>query len=339
MSETEDAPDGATKFNTARALDWAKERVMAFRWNTQTVVLLAAIVMWLFLSIRTARFLTVENTRNLMTQMAIRGVIGIGAVLVILTAGIDLSVGSVIAVVNVAFAMLLAKAGLPIWLSIPIVLAMAAFMGLVNGVMVYDLRLPPFIATLGMMIVLKGVALLISGGRTISGLPRSMADFAGNTTLCIPNLFWILIIVTVAVEVVLRRTSFGRYVYAIGSNREAARLSGVNTRLVTYGVYMLASFLGGIAGCMVTVRTWQGSPNAGTAFELDAIAAAVLGGASLMGAEGSALGAFIGALVMATIYNGCIHLEVNSNWTKVIVGVVLIATVAVDQVRKRRSGD
>ncbi|MHC4250858.1 MAG: ABC transporter permease, partial [Planctomycetota bacterium] len=196
-----------------------------------------------------------------------------------------------------------------------------------------------FIATLGMMIVLRGAALLLSRGRTISGLPRSIADFAKYPTLLIPNLFWILILVTVAVEVVLRRTSFGRYVYAIGSNREAARLSGVNTRRVTYGVYMLASFLGGIAGCMVTARTWQGSSNAGTSFELDAIAAAVLGGASLMGAEGSPVGAFIGALVMVTIYNGCNLLGIDSNWTKVIVGVILIATVAVDQFRKRRSGD
>lgn len=263
MSEAEDAPDGATESGAARALDWAKQRARAFRWNTQTVVLLAGVVMWLFLSMRTERFLSVENAQNLMTQMAIRGVIGIGAVLVILTAGIDLSVGSLIAVVNVAFAMMLAEAGLPIWLSILIVLVMAACIGLVNGVMVYDLRLPPFIATLGMMIVLRGVTLLISGGRTISGLPRSMADFAGNTTFYLPNLFWILILVTVAVEVVLRRTSFGRYVYAIGSNREAARLSGVNTRLVTYGVYMLASLLGGIAGCMETARMWQGNPTPG----------------------------------------------------------------------------
>ncbi|MHC5055384.1 MAG: ABC transporter permease [Planctomycetota bacterium] len=339
MSGTEDAPDGAMKSAAERALEWAKERGRAFRWSTQTVVLLAAVVLWILLGVLADNFLTGRNIQNLMRQMAIQGVIGIGAVLVILTAGIDLSVGSLIAVVNVVLAMMMVQAGLPIWLAIVLVLLMAACIGLVNGVMVYDLRLPPFIATLGMMIVLRGAALLVSRGRTISGLPRSVADFTKYPTLYIPNLFWILIVVTVVVEVVLRRTTFGRYVYAIGSNREAARLSGVNTRLVTYGVYMLASFLGGVAGCMVTARNWQGSPNAGTTFELDAIAAAVLGGASLMGAEGTPVGAFIGALVMVTIYNGCNLLGVDSNWTKVIVGVILIATVAVDQFRKRRSGD
>jgi ribose transport system permease protein len=324
---------------TTGVLEWAKGRAKAFRFNTQTVVLLAAVVLWILLGVFADHFFTGRNIQNLMKQMAIQGVIGIGAVLVILTAGIDLSVGSLVAVANVVMAQMLVHAGLPVWLAIALVLMVAACVGLVNGVLVYDLRLPPFIATLGMMIVLRGAALLLSRGRTISGLPRSIADFAKHTTLLIPNLFWILILVTVAVEVVLRRTSFGRYIYAIGSNREAARLSGVNTRLVTYGVYMLASFLGGIAGCMVTARTWQGSSNAGTSFELDAIAAAVLGGASLMGAEGSAVGAFIGALVMVTIYNGCNLLGVDSNWTKVIVGVILIATVAADQFRKRRSGD
>lgn len=306
--------------------------------NTQVVVFLAVIVMWTGLSIACEQFRTVANIQNLMRQMAIKGVIGIGAVLVILTRGIDLSVGSLIAVVNVVMALLLTKAGVPVPVAILAVLAVAILLGLMNGIMVFDLKLPPFIATLGMMIILRGAALLISGGTTISRLPRSLSDFARSVHLGIPDLFLILLLVMVVVEIVLRRTVFGRYVYALGSNDEAARLSGVNTRFVTYGVYMLASFLGGIAGCMLTARTWQGSPTAGIMYELDAIAAAVLGGASFMGAEGNALGAVIGALVMATIYNGCDLLGVNSNWTKVIVGMILITTVAVDQFRKRRTG-
>lgn len=309
------------------------------RLNTQAVVLLAAVVMWIALSLATETFLTTGNVQNLMRQMAIKGVIGIGATLVILTRGIDLSVGSLIAVVNVLMALLLTRAGLPVAAAIGIALALSVVVGLLNGVMVFDLKLPPFIATLGMMIILRGVALLISGGQTISKLPRSLADFSRSTHLFVPDLFWILIAAAVVTEVMLRRTVFGRYVYALGSNDEAARLSGVNTRLVTYGVYILAAALGGIAGCMLTARTWQGSPTAGVMSELDAIAAAVLGGASFMGAEGNALGAFIGALVMATIYNGCGLLGVDSNWTKVTVGAILIVTVAVDQFRKRRTGE
>lgn len=319
------------------------------RLNTQVVVLAVAAVLWAFLAVKTSnigsgeeelysRFFNIDNIQNIMKQMAIQGVIGIGAVLVILTAGIDLSVGSLIAVVNVCMAMLLKNAGLPMMAVIPLVLVLSMLIGLGNGVMVYDLKLPPFIATLGMMSILRGAALLISGGRTISGLPTALKDFASARFLFIPALFWVLIAVVVVVETILRKTTFGRYVYAIGSNREAARLSGVNVRLVTYGVYMLASFLGGIAGCMQTARDWQGSPTTGTTFELDAIAAAILGGASLMGAEGNAIGAFIGALLMITIYNGSVLLGINSNWTKVIVGGILVTTVAVDQLRKRRSG-
>jgi ribose transport system permease protein len=309
-----------------------------FQLNTQLVVLLAAVVMWIGLGFATENFLTGGNIQNLMRQMAIKGVIGIGAVLVILTRGIDLSVGSLIAVVNVTMALLVTRGEVSVPAAILVVLFMSVGVGFLNGVMVFDLKLPPFIATLGMMIILRGAALLISGGQTVSRLPRSLADFSRSVHVLIPDLFWILIVVVVLVEVVLRRTVFGRYIYALGSNDEAARLSGVNTRLVTYGVYMLAAFLGGIGGCMLTARTWQGSPTAGVMFELDAIAAAVLGGASFMGAEGNAFGAFIGALVMATIYNGCGLLGIDSNWTKVIVGAILIVTVAVDQFRKRRVG-
>jgi ribose transport system permease protein len=217
-------------------------------------------------------------------------------------------------------------------------LLLSALTGLLNGVMVFDFRLPPFIATLGMMTILRGILLLMSGGSNVFGLPRSVADLGGNNLWGLPYLFWVLIVVALAIELILRRTSFGRYVYALGSNPEAARLSGVNTRLVTYGVYTLASFLVGIAGIMETARLWMGVPSTGTGYELDAIAAAVLGGTSLMGAEGTPAGAFIGALIMTTIYNGAILMRVNPFWTRIIVGVILVITVAVDQLQKRRSG-
>jgi ribose transport system permease protein len=179
----------------------------------------------------------------------------------------------------------------------------------------------------------------MSGGSNVFGLPRSVANFSSTEFLGLPLLFWVLILVAASIELVLRRTSFGRYVYALGSNPEAARLSGVNTRFVTYGVYTLASFLVGIAGVMETSRLWMGVPSTGTGYELDAIAAAVLGGTSLMGAEGTPAGAFIGALIMTTIYNGAVLLRVNPFWTRIIVGVILVVTVSVDQWRKRRAGE
>ncbi|MDP6522789.1 MAG: ABC transporter permease [Kiritimatiellia bacterium] len=314
-----------------------REKIVKKLLNTQVVVFLSAVVMWIALGVFTDEFATLGNFQNLMKQMAITGVIGVGALIVILTRGIDLSVGSLIAFVNVILAMLLVNTGLSIPAAIVVVLAVSICLGLLNGVMVYDFKLPPFIATLGMMIVLRGAAQLISHGHTISTM--KLSDFSWGKFIGIPYLFWVLIFVVLIAEIILRRTVFGRYVYSLGSNEEATRLSGINTRMVTYGVYMIAAFLGGIAGIMLTTRTNQGSPTAAQMFELDAIACAVLGGASFAGGEGNAIGSFIGALVMITIYNGCDLLpNVDSNWTKVIVGAILITTVAVDQFRKRRTG-
>jgi ribose transport system permease protein len=306
--------------------------------NTQMVVLLAVAGLWAALSLSSSNFLTRDNVSNIMLQMAIQGVIGVGAVVVILTAGIDLSVGSVVGIVNILLAQLLATHGFHPVSGVGVVLLLAAAIGLVNGFLVFDMKLPPFIATLGTMTVLRGGTLLISKGSNVFGLPRSISAFARESFFGLPYLFCVLIGVTVVVEVILRRTNFGRYVYALGSNPEAARLSGVNTRLVTYGAYVLAGLLGGVAGSMETARLWMGVPTTGTMYELDAIAAAVLGGASLMGAEGNAYGAFIGALMMTTIYNGAVILGIDANYTKVLVGGILIVTVAVDQLRKRRSG-
>jgi ribose transport system permease protein len=306
--------------------------------NTQLVVLGAVAVLWGVLRAFNANFLTGDNLQNIMLQMAVQGVIGIGAVIVILTGGIDLSIGSVIGIVNILLALLVTRSGLPVPLCIVAALVLSAAIGLVNGVLVFDFKLPPFIATLGMMTVLRGATLLTTGGRNVFGLPRSVSSFAQGTLAGIPYLFWVLLLVMVTVEVLLRRTILGRHIYALGSNSEAARLSGVNTRLVTYAVYVLGALLGGVAGSMETARLWMGVPTAGVSYELDAIAAAVLGGASLMGAEGSAVGAFIGALLMTTIYNGSVLLKVDPNLTRVLVGVILVITVAVDQYRKRRSG-
>lgn len=306
-----------------------------FTWSTQTVILLVVVAMWIFLSISTENFLTISNIQNVLRQVTIQGINAVGVTLVIITAGIDLSVGSVIALVNVLFATLLVG-GTPIWFGVLMVLALAAGLGFVNGFFVHQFRVPPFIATLAMMSIARGAALLISGGRNVFGLPRSIAEFSSGTLLGIPNLFWFLIVVIVFMEILLRKTTFGRYVYAVGSNPEAARLSGINIRWVIIGVYMIAGFLWGLSGILETSRLWMGVPSTGTGYELDAIAAAVLGGASLMGAQGSAVGAFLGALVMATIYNGSVLLNINPFWQRIIVGIILVITVSIDQMRSRR---
>ncbi len=303
--------------------------------NTQTVLALVVVALWIFLAIATPRFFTYENLRNIMRQMAIQGVLGVAAVVVIVTGGIDLSVGSVVALVNIVLSLMVSK-GISIASAIIYCLLLSALIGFTNGLMVYDLKLPPFIATLGMMSIARGITLLISNGRNIFGLPRVLADFANADILGIPTLFWLLLLITIGIEIVFRYTKLGRYLFALGSNIEAARLSGVNIRVVTYTAYTVAAVLAGFAGILETTRLWMGVPTTGTGYELDAIAAAVIGGASLSGAEGSAFGAFFGALVMATIYNGSVHLNINPFWQRVLVGVIVVVAVGIDQLRKRR---
>lgn len=310
--------------------------------TTEVVVLLITALLWLYLSLSSDSFFTINNIKNLSNQMAINGVIAIGVLFPIITGGIDLSLGSIIGITNVIMAVLItSKLDYQYSVTTAIItsLGIACVLGLINGILVFDLKLPPFIATLGMMIILRGVALIISEGRSIYSLPRSISDFANTGFLGIPHLFIILVSVVIAFTFVIKATTFGRYIFAIGSNEEAARLSGINTRLVIYGVYAIDGFLAGLGGVMITMRTWGGNPNAGTMFELDAIAAAVLGGASLSGAEGSPLGAFVGALFVWTIYNGCNLMGIDSNVTKVLVGAILIITVAVDRYRKTKQGD
>ena len=187
-----------------------------------------------------------------------------------------------------------------------------------------------------MMIVLRGVAQIISDSQTVSGLPKYISTFGQATLLGLPVLFWILLGLMLLTQAMLHKTSFGRYIYAVGSNAEAARLSGVNTRMVMYGVYVLNAALVGVAGILYTCYTNTGSPTAGTAYELDAIAAAVLGGASLSGAEGSAVGVFIGALLVATIQTFCVLLGVGPEETKLLIGLIIIVAVSVDQIAARR---
>ncbi len=307
----------------------------SFQLNTQTLVFIVLVALWVFLSITSSHFFNINNIRNLFSQEAIVGVLAVGQLYTIITAGIDLSVGSVAALTNVVLTLLVIN-GMPIPWAIILVLLLATGFGIANGVIIYELNMPPFIVTLGTMSIAAGAALLISGGTNISGLPISFANFGSGIFLGMPNLFWLLIIAVVIGEIVLRFSKFGKYVYAVGSSVEAARLSGVNVRRVIYGVYTISGFLAGVGGVMVTARLWMGVPTAGADYNLNSIAAAAIGGASLFGAQGTVIGAFLGAIVMSTIYNGTVLLNINPFWQEIIVGALIIGTVALDQIKKRQ---
>ncbi|HIT68363.1 MAG TPA: ABC transporter permease [Candidatus Aphodomonas merdavium] len=305
--------------------------------NISTVALLLILVAVMFIALACASdvFLTTNNLQNLIRQTAIYGVIAIGMTFVIMSGGIDLSVGSVVGLSGVICAMLMSNASWPIFPAAVAAVLVATLVGVFNGIIIFDGKVPPFIATLGVNTAMRGVIMLITGARMISGLPKAFTSFSRDTFLYIPMLGWVWFIIIAVAIVVIKYTTFGRNNFAVGSNTEAARLSGINIRLTTYGVYTVCAFLSAIAGVLMTARLGNGVPTGGEGYETDAIAAAVLGGASLTGAEGSIIGTVLGSLIMATLRNGGNLLGVNSFVLDIIIGLMIVFAVMLDKKRKK----
>lgn len=292
------------------------------------------LVLCLILWAATPHFLTVSNLLNVLEQTAINAIVAVGMTYVIVSGGIDLSVGSVLAVAGIALAMAL-EAGAPIAVAIGLAFAVGLACGLVNGVLIAFGRLPPFIATLGMMSVARGAALMLAEGRPISGFSDGFRMLATERVMMIPAPAIITALIYVAAHFVLTRTVFGRAAYAIGGNEEAARLSGVAVRFHKTAIYGAAGLMSAAAAVILTARLNSAQPTAGTMYELDAIAATVIGGTSLMGGEGTLVGALIGALIMGVLRNGLNLLNVSSFFQQVVIGVVIIGAVLVDMSLKR----
>lgn len=328
----------ATSSKTADSVAHAAEKstkVKRRRLLGSGALILVIVALWVGLSVASPYFLTYNNLFNLGRQTAINGIIALGMTFVIVSGGIDLSVGSIVAIGSLFLALVL-KAGAPVFLGIALTLLLSALLGLINGAVIFEGNVPPFIATMGMMIVARGIGLVISNARIITGLPLSFVNFAQAAPLGIPTLVIVLALGAIVADLILRRTTFGRSIYALGSSREAARLSGINIRLVTYGVYGVSAVMSGIAAILLTSRLGSGIPTAGQGYELDAIAAAVVGGASLNGAEGSILGTILGAFIMSTLRNGGNLLGLDPFYLEIVIGVLLVVTVFVDQIQKRR---
>ena len=291
------------------------------------------VVLWAL----TPHFLTVSNLLNVAEQAAIIAVVAVGMTFVIITGGIDLSVGSVLAFAGVVMASAL-HAGAPVPLALAVALGTGLFCGLLNGALITVGRLPPFIATLGMMSVARGTALMFTEGRPVSGFSGSFRSLATGEIAGVPTSVVIMVGVYVVAHVALTRTKLGRYTYAIGGNEEAALLSGVNVRAYKAAVYGISGMLSGLAAVLLTARLNSAQPIAGMMYELDAIAATVIGGTSLLGGEGTVVGTLIGALIMAVLRNGLNLLGVPSFIQQVVIGSVIIAAVLVDMWLKRRAG-
>ncbi|MFC2136300.1 ABC transporter permease [Bacteroidota bacterium] len=285
----------------------------------------------------TPYFLTVSNILNIAQQTTINAIIAVGLTYVIITAGIDLSVGSIMAFAGVVLASML-KADQPIFVAVLAGLLTGAVCGLINGLLISYGKLPPFISTLGMMSVARGAALLYTDGRPVSGFNADFRFIATGEILHIPVPIIIMIVIYLIAHLILTRTKLGRYTYAIGGNEQAALLSGVNVNLIKTVVYSICGMLSGIAAVLLTARLNSAQPIAGIMYELDAIAATVIGGTSLVGGEGKISGTLIGALIMGVLRNGLNLLGVSSFIQQIVIGSVIILAVLIDmQLKKNKN--
>jgi ribose transport system permease protein len=297
--------------------------------------LLGLALMCLALSLASEHFLTVDNLLNVFRQSAVNALLGLGQLAVIITAGIDLSVGSILGFCCVLVALML-KAGTPAWIAIPAALAAGTALGTINGLLLTRLRLPhPFIPTLGMMNVARGLALVISGGFAISELPVPFRFWGAGTIVYIPVPILVVVLFCGLFHLFLTRTTPGRDIFAIGGNKQAALLSGVPVDRRLDMVYGMSGFMSAVAAIVLAGRMNSGFPLAGMGAELDSIAAVIIGGASFFGGVGGVGGTLVGALIIGVLRNGLNLLDVSAYWQTVVIGAVIVMAVWVDVLRQR----
>ncbi len=311
--------------------------------------IIALLALVTYLALAAPHFFTVSNLVNIARQSSINAILAVGMTLVIIAAGIDLSVGATMALSASVAAVAMADWGQPLWIAAPLGLIVGAVVGLLNGLIITKGRIPDFIATLGMLSVARGVALIVTGGlpvpshlsatRLQGGLPEALLWLGNGDILGIPVLALIALCIGVLCWVLLHHTGLGRSIYAVGGSREAARVSGINVDRVKISTYVIMGFLAAIAGILLTGRLNSANALMGDGAELQAIAAVVIGGTNLFGGEGGVTGTLIGALIMGVLANGLNLLDVSAFWQRVIMGGVIIAVVIFDQWRRRRFGD
>jgi ribose transport system permease protein len=302
----------------------------ARQFGTVIGLLVLSLVLWAL----TPHFLTVPNLLNVAQQTSINAIVAVGMTYVIVSGGIDLSVGSIVALSGVALGVML-QDGQPAAVAVLVALGVGIVCGLLNGALVSWGGLPPFIVTLGMMSIARGAALLFTEGRPVSGFDAGFRLVATGELAYVPAPVLITAAVYLAAHAVLTQTTFGRYVYAIGGNEEATRLSGVAVRFHKTMIYAVSGLTSALAAVILTARLNSAQPIAGMMYELDAIAATVIGGTSLMGGEGTLLGTLVGALIMGVLRNGLNLLGVSSFLQQVVIGAVIVGAVLVDTVLKR----
>jgi ribose transport system permease protein len=303
--------------------------------------LIALFFLMLVLSLLTDKFLTVDNGWNVMRQISVNICIAVGMTLVVLTAGIDLSVGSMLAFSGAVTAGLLKNGvevpGLGLFVGFTLLgaiivgLLTGSLLGLFNGYVITRFKVPAFVATLAMLTIARGLTMLWTKGHPITGLGSNFSYLGTGWFLGIPMPVWISALVVAIAIVITNKTRLGRYIYAIGGNESAARLSGINVNKIKLLVYTIAGTLAAVGGLIVTSRLDSAQPNAGMSYELDAIAAVVIGGASLSGGRGTVMGTVLGAIIIGVLNNGLILLSVSPFWQQVVKGLVILLAVIIDK--------
>ncbi|HJV69153.1 ABC transporter permease [Ideonella sp.] len=329
-------PGALARVKTALFNPATRQKLLAFA---------SLIALMVFFGFASPNFLTTDNLVSILQSTAVNGVLAIACTFVIITAGIDLSVGTLMTFCAVMAGVVLTNWGMPLPLGIAAALFFGALSGFTSGVLIARLKIPPFIATLGMMMLLKGLSLVISGTRPIyfndtPGFTAIAQDsLVGELlpSLPIPNAVLILFLVAIAASLVLNKTLIGCYTFALGSNEEAVRLSGVNVVFWKIVVYTLSGAICGIAGLLIASRLNSAQPALGQGYELDAIAAVVIGGTSLSGGTGTILGTIIGAFIMSVLINGLRILSVAQEWQTVVTGVIIILAVYTDILRRGKA--
>jgi inositol transport system permease protein len=303
------------------------------------------VALCILMSIVSPAFRTMRNVTNVVRQVSIIGIVSMGVTFAIITGGIDLSSGSIIALVSVVVASLTQNAvnpDQPLSFVVPIVVGIAVaillgfLLGSVNGSLVAYGKIPPFIATLGMMTVARGAAALFTGGRPVGDLKETFTYIGTGRIIGIPVPIWIYIIMAIISHILLSKTKFGRHVFAIGGNEQAARICGISVEKTLVKVYAYAGLLTAVSAVLLTARTSAGNPTYGVAYELDAITATVIGGTSLSGGVGSIPFCVVGALIIGVLYNSMDLLSVNAYWQQIVKGVIIVVAVMIDARKQTR---
>lgn len=297
------------------------------------------ILLCIIMSFSSPYFLSLTNLMNILRQSSLIGIVAAGMTFIIITGGIDLSVGSVLSLSSCLTAGMIVNYAWNIWAAIILGLLIGAVFGLINGLLITQIPLPPFIATLGIMGVARGLAFVYTGGAPIYTFPESFKFIGQGMIGVMPFPAVLMLLVYLVFFLLLKRTKLGRYSYAIGGNEEAAILSGISTRRYKAVVYAMTGFLSALAGLVLAARLDAATSVAGDGFELDVIAAVVIGGTSLSGGQGGVIGSLIGALIMGVVRNGLNLLLVSSHWQRVILGLIILAAVTVDVLRKKSNSN